>query len=610
MHRRLFILMLLLLPLIVSGQEGCGVKLKGSDKGDLNKALEHYAAHQYREASQLLRRVAQRNPKAAEPQFWLGMTAVKNGFNAAGVRKYFTACLDLCPHYPNALAHYYMGMILYTDEQYDEAVVALERYFNLANSSDDKAQTAVYDEASAYLHWSKFLAAAKINEAPFDPQKLQGVSTKRNEMLPFLTPDGKQCYFLRQVPVKKDRTSFYTKTSEDTQWKLMRSDMGDTAFTKGIELPPPFNQGLPEGSVTLTADGCTLYYSRIESAGGYANSDIYFTTLQNGRWQPLQNAGSNVNGDRTWESQPSITPDGSMLYFASNRKGGYGGTDIWRCRRLKNGDWGRPENLGSAINTVGNEKFPFIHSDGHTLYFVSDGWQGFGGYDIYFANMNDDGSRQPTNLGLPINTEGDELSFGVTADGTKGYFQGRYGTSSHSDVWMFDLYPAARPEPMAHCRLVVQDTSGMPLEAEAWFSRGDHYYGQGSLAMMLSMQEDNIVTISVKGMLPAILYLSATTVRRGGVGDEITLWPATIGTVVPLDVTMLKGSRLAPQSERVLDAWSQWLIENPRIHIAIECPKAADAKAIHDYLLNKKLRAERLSYRGGTDIKTIQLQIQ
>lgn len=609
MTPRLLILPLLILPLLASGQTSC-TKVKTSDKDDLDKALAHYEAFQYREASQLLRRVAQKNPKSPDPHFWLGMVSVKNGFNTTGVRKYFSQCIELCPNYPNALAHFYMGIIHYTDERYDEAVAELEQYFSMANNTDDKAQTSVYDEASAYLHWSRFLADAKLNTVPFDPHTLSAISTKRNEMLPFITHDGNRCYFLRQVATKKDKTSFYTKTMEETNWRLFCSDRNDTAFSRGTELPPPFNQGAPEGGVTLTADGHTLYYSRIVNTGGYANSDIFFTTLDDGKWGPLQNAGPNVNGDRSWESQPSITPDGSTLYFASNRKGGYGGTDIWRCRRLNNGDWSRPENLGSAINTSGNEKFPFIHADGHTLYFVSDGWQGFGGYDIYFADMDDASSRQPTNLGLPINTEGDELSFGVTTDGTRAYYSGKTASSSSSDVLTFDLYPAARPEPMAWCHLTVTDTLGTPLEAKAVSDRGHWTSHNGDIAMVLSMKDDNIVTVSQKGMLPEILLLSATTVRRRGVLQEVVLRPATIGTTAPLNITILSGSRLSPQTERVLDAWVAWLVENPRIHVEVACRKEADAKAIYDYLRKKRLRAERLSFRGGPHVKSPHLTVK
>jgi Tol biopolymer transport system component len=154
-------------------------------------------------------------------------------------------------------------------------------------------------------------------------------------------------------------------------------------------LPAPFNSGDPEGGVSLTADGRELYFSIIRTVAGYANSDVYCVRRVDGVWQQPDALGPQVNGDRTWESQPTVSPDGRTLIFASNRKGGQGGIDLWRCHRLKNGDWSRAENLGPAVNTAGNERLPFIHADSKTLYFASNGWQGFGGYDMYFINLTD-----------------------------------------------------------------------------------------------------------------------------------------------------------------------------------------------------------------------------
>ena len=605
----LSLLLLFLLLSYSSLHAQCGVKVKSGDREAYDRAVSHFEKRQYHEASQLLRRVAQRNPKAADPQFWLGMVAVKNGFNTTGVRKYFTKCIELCPNYPNALAHYYMGMILYTDEHYEEATAELESYFAIANKSDDAAQTAVYEEASAYLHWSRFLAEAELNRVPFDPHRLVGVSSKNNETLPYITADGRRCYFLREMAVKKPPT-FYQRTLEEKQWRLYCSEWKDSAFSKGVELPAPFNQGAPEGSVSVTADGCTLYFSRIEMVGGYANSDLYCAVwnAESRKWKERK-LGDIINGERSWESQPSITADGNILYFASNRKGGLGGTDIWRCHRLKNGDWSRPTNLGSSINTTGNEKFPFIHADGHTLYFLSDGWQGFGGYDVYFSDMDDASGTHPTNLGLPINTEDNEMSFSVVADGTRAYYPGRTEASRSGDILVFDLYPAARPEAMRHHVLVVTDSLGRTLPASAATRNGSWKAPQGTLTLMLSEKYDDVLTVTADSLMPAVIALPASEVRHGKVPGKVVLQPCGAGTTARLDVSFLSGSRLTPTAERVLDAWAAWLFEHPRIHVEVGCRKVTEAKAVYDYLIKKKLRAERLSYRGGTDIKYNQLKM-
>ena len=565
-------------PLTLQAQ--CGVKVKSADRSKFMEALAHYNSHNFRSAAAEMRKVAARNPKAAEPQFWLGMTAVHDGLKKKTKKSYFTKCIELCPTYPNALAHFYMGMIYYTDKRYDDAVAELNEYFTRANGSDDKEVTAAYEEASNYLYWSQFLAEATLNMAPFDPERLAGVSSKYNEALPYLSPDGRTFYYLRELPLEQERT-FYHRELEEKQWRLCYSLWQDSTFSRGAELPPPFNSGDPEGSVSMTADGNELYYSIIRRENGYANSDIYRVRRIDGRWQTPEALGPQVNGQRSWESQPTVSPDGRTLLFASNRKGGHGGTDIWRCHRLPNGDWSRAEALGENINTGGNEKMPFLAADGHTLYFLSNGWQGFGGYDVYFANLNDAYGNRPTNLGLPINTEGDEVSFGVTPDGRRAYFAGRTEASRSTDILVFDLYPAARPEAMRLHRITVGD--GRQTR---------------DTALMLAEQELNVVVLSSDSSLPAIFC---------GKARQVPARVALHDSVMPLGVTFLTGSRLTSEGEQVTDALAQWLTDHSRVHIAIECPKYTDAKAVYDRLRSKGLRAERLSFRGGTDIAKPQI---
>ena len=564
----------------------CGVKVKPADAKTYQEGLSHYEAKRYKEAAQALRRVAGRNPKAADPQFWLGMTAVKDGFNATAIRRYFTRCIELCPEYPNALAHFYMGMILYTDDKYEEAAVELQKYFDLANGSGstDKAVGAAYEEASNYLYWSQFLAEATLNMAPFDPHPVAGVSSKHDEMLPFLTVDGREFYYLRRMPEKQAPT-IYHRELEREEWHLCSGKWKDTAFDTGRPLPPPFNSGAPEGGVSITADGRELYYSVIHNVNGYSNSDIYMVRRdERGNWQRPQALGPQVNGDRSWESQPTVSADGRLLFFASNRQGGQGGIDIWRCHRLPNGDWSRAENMGPNVNTRGNEKAPFIAADSRMLYFLSDGWQGFGGYDIYFTNLADPYGNRPTNLGLPINTESDELSFGVTADGRQAYFSGRVEGSRSSEILMFDLYPAARPEAMKLCRLKVSGPRGA-----------------GDTLLVLSEQYDNTVTLADSLSLP---YIKCGRAREYG-ASVVTL----NDTLMPLYATFLAGSRLSSEGEQVADALAKWLTTRPRVRLMVECPKLTDAKAVCDRLRTKGIRPDRVSYHGGTDVPRPQIRL-
>lgn len=604
----------LMLAVALSAQdEGvtCGPKFKSADQATFQKAKSLYASKHYKESRELLHKLSSKYPSAPDPYFYLGMAAVNKDFNAAGIRRYFSKVLELCPNYPNALAHYYKAIVDYTDENYDDAVASLNRYFDITNQTRLAEYEAVYEEASNYLYWSQFLAEANKSKVPFNPSVVSGVSSKHNEYLPYLTPDGNSFYYLRQVP--EDRSaSFYKRDLQAKIWRLYRSDRRDTAYTEGVELAAPFNTSENEGAMSTTADNKVMYYSRMVMNNGKLNCDIFRTTFANGRWGAFESAGANVNGDKSWESQPSVTADGEYLYFASNREGGMGGTDIWRCHRLPNGDWSRAENLGPSINTPGNEKCPFIHADGKTLYFASDGWQGFGGYDMYFINVNDTYLQRPTNMGLPINSEADEICFGVTTDGSRGYYAGKppegIAGRGGSDVFSFDLYPAAQPEPMCLCSVRTLSSESKPLAAQVTVYRKGanrmRYVADaatGELSVMLSMQVDNLVVASAKDYVPAVRIIKASAVKQQSTStiSDLQMQPLKKGGRYPLSGIQLTTSGLNDAGKTILDAYIEFLRENPMVHIRIEGVTENVVRAVYDYMVAQKLRPERLSYKAG-----------
>jgi Tol biopolymer transport system component len=198
-------------------------------------------------------------------------------------------------------------------------------------------------------------------------------------------------------------------------------------FVLNQPMPEPFNQNSNnnQGAVSITIDNNHLYVTICEGP----NCDIWVSDNEDGTWSQLRNLGASINGRRSWESQPSISSDGKMLFFASIRPGNIGfelddpntqTSDIWMSKQDENGNWLPAKNLGPIINTTGNEKSPFIHSDSKTLYFSSDGHYGVGGYDIYYSKMLPDGKwSEPKNIGYPINTENDEIGFIVNTNGKK-----------------------------------------------------------------------------------------------------------------------------------------------------------------------------------------------
>jgi len=553
MKRHLLILISLLFLGSIQAQ-----KLSHKEQAALEQAIALYQDHHYNEAKTILRKLSAKHPQMAEPFFYLGMMAADEEKNATAIRRYFTKLEELAPDYSNAIAHFYFAIIDYTDEKYELAVQHLNRYFDLVNQTQDKASMQVYNDASNYLYWSQFLSEAMLNQVPFNPQVIRGVSSRTDEYLPYLTWDRKEFYYLRNV-VQKDNNAFYTKTHEKSTPMLCMSKLKNDRYTSGEPLPFPFNQGASEGNVTLTADGNTIHYT----AQGPNSFDIYRSVKVEGIWQKAEPLGKQVNSDKYWDAQPSITPDGNWLYFASNREGGYGGTDIWRCHRLPNGDWSRAENLGPSVNTSGNEKSPFIHADGKTLYFSSNGWQGFGGYDMYFINLKS-GDQRPTNMGMPINGDGDDICFGITADGCQGYYAEKMKENNGEggyDIFMFELYPDARPESM---KIVT-----------------------------LEERQDKIV-VRRKGADDAV-YLNTDTYMVPSKGDYVVA--RYKDGMIYSDTKLTSGDgRMTEEGRMAVDLYADFLLEHPFKNALIQGPE----EILNHMVNNRKINRNRLSQGGLT----------
>ena len=188
-----------------------------------------------------------------------------------------------------------------------------------------------------------------------------------------------------------------------------------------------------------------MYFTACDRPGGMGSCDIYFSAFNDGKWSEPYNLRSPVNSSH-WESQPSISADGKRLFFSGNRPGGMGGKDLWYSVMNDRNQWITPVNMGDKINTEGDEMSPFIHFDGKTLYFASDGKTGLGGFDIFMTRMNSDSTwSEPQNLGYPINTYNDEMGLVIESGGKKAYFSSIRDKINSKDIFYFDLYESARP---------------------------------------------------------------------------------------------------------------------------------------------------------------------
>jgi outer membrane protein OmpA-like peptidoglycan-associated protein len=193
---------------------------------------------------------------------------------------------------------------------------------------------------------------------------------------------------------------------------LWFTDREGAGWSRALNYGGIINSEKDEGSPYITPDGEYVYFVQCETEDGLGDCDIYVAQMDyNGKWQNIRNLGENVN-TKYWDSQPYLSMDGEYLYFASDRPGGQGGTDIWRCKRLRNGKWGPARNLGPEVNTGGDEKSPTLAPNGTDLFFSSNGHARMGGMDLYRSVLVKDDKWTPAqNIGQPFNSPADDMFF-------------------------------------------------------------------------------------------------------------------------------------------------------------------------------------------------------
>jgi outer membrane protein OmpA-like peptidoglycan-associated protein len=321
---------------------------------------------------------------------------------------------------------------------------------------------------------NKEIAAKKVKNCEFAIEAMKkpvqfspvdvgsGINSSDDEYWPSITADGHTLMFTRQPNVSTNPT-FTGVVQEDFYISYLSGKIWQKAFNAGA----PLNTAQNEGAQTLSSDGGYMFFAACNRPGGVGNCDIYFSAFRDGMWSEPSNLGSPVN-TKHWESTPSISADGRTLFFSSSRPGGFGGKDIWLTRLNKKNQWTEPVNLGENINTEGDEMSPFIHFDGKTLYYASDGKPGMGGFDLFFTRLKYDSTwTKPQNLGYPINTYNDEMGLVIESGGQKAYYSSTRDKSKGKDIFSFNLYESARPNPVSYMKGKVYDKeTGKLLKAE------------------------------------------------------------------------------------------------------------------------------------------------
>ncbi|HBS86124.1 MAG: hypothetical protein A2W91_07805 [Bacteroidetes bacterium GWF2_38_335] len=511
--------------------------------------------------------------------------------------------------YADPVAVLYFADALKINQKYEEAIPEYQKYRTLV-PKDPRGETG---EKSCEL-------AAKWVELPtrYEILNQKEFNSKQLDFSPsFADQDYKTIYFTSSRQAKPS-----TKINPISGEYF--SDIFMSQFTKKLawSIPEPLNDTInsdyDEASPTLSSDGTELFFNRCVNKKNETNAcQVYQSVRQAGSdWETTQLV--EIFGDTISAYHPSLSADGTQLFFSSNKITGQGGYDIWMIERSgKGAPWTKPVNMGKEINTPGNEMFPFIREDG-ALYFASNTHLGMGGLDIFRAEKQIDGKWKVENMKYPVNSSSDDFGIIFMGRDEKGYFSSSRritGSKGGDDIYFFELPPlefslqgkvkdATTDDPIAGAKIKIFGSDGSDIEIST--------IEDGTFKYNLQKNTDYVFVVSKDGYLKGKGKASTSDLADSyAFMNDVTLAPLAKSIDLPNIYYDFGDFTLREESKVELDKLVKTLVSNPNITIEIGSHtdmvgSDADnlvlsqkrAQSVVEYLISKGIEKERLTAKG------------
>lgn len=625
MLKQFCLILFICMPFLVAGQSGLSTKSKKA------QALFVLAEEAYRkgkpdEAIVHLDEALKRDKKFLEAYLLKADIFFKTKQYAAEVKELEQVlAIDSAFFIPS---YYNMGVAKYHLGDFDEVEYWMEAF----KTKNKGRRTRLRPDD--WVKRAVFAKEAVSHPVPINPINLGAeVNSTYDEYWPSITADGERLIFTVLVP--RDTVRFKQQALPKNSVNFREDFYGSSAAHEQWQPREPLlsiNTDSNEGAQALSADGNWMFFTACGRKDTKGSCDIYFSKRIPGGWSQPVNLGAPVNSP-FWESQPTFSADGTTLYFISGRPGGVGNNDIWQASIvgfLKNGTpfFGDLKNLGKSVNSRGDESSPFIHHDGQTLYFSSNGWMGMGAMDLFLSRKDSAGQwQEPVNLGYPINSGSDETGLVINAKGDRAYFSsdGLGDKNNGKDIYMFELPEIIRPIPAAYvkgrifdkeskqqlkARLKVKEIDSGELIAAVYST--EH---SGEYLFCLPVGKDYGLTVRKPGYLfysgyfdvadqnsvdnPQVIDIYLSKIKPG---ERIVLRNVFFET----DSYMLKNES-SGELQEVIDLLAQnkemkveigGHTDNVGSHSYNQQLSQKRAKAVIDYLLSKGVNGDRLKFKG------------
>jgi outer membrane protein OmpA-like peptidoglycan-associated protein len=624
-------LSILLLTFLTFESLNAQERLSGNYKKDFDKAAYLWNSKgDFSEALVIFKNLLEQDPTNSFLKFAIGDCYLNSMNEKYKALTYLKQAVDsvvpsmngfIYQNYKNRLAPFdvynLLGIAYRINYEFDKGLAAFEKYENLMGLYMNEQERKDLKREIAYCKTGKNLVKYPVEIEVTSLGKV--VNGKFPDYAPVLSADEKTLIFTSRRGNDWDK-------KDPNDFKFYEQVYISEKNAKGEwSVPVPISQrinrlGIHQATVGLSVDGQQLLlYSCFEEPNG----NIYYSKLEGGEW--MEPVPFDAINSKASEVDACFNSDGSVIYFSSDRKGGYGGFDIYKITKLANGKWSIPQNLGPEINTDRDERSPFIHPDGVTMFFASDGHESMGGFDILQSTQDERKNwLKPENIGYPINTTDDDLFYVTSVDGKRAYYaSAKLDGEGDKDLYMLEIKKVVEEKPltvMSGTFSIGDANNTVPPDAQIIVT--DNETGDlvavfrpnqktGKYLFILPPGKNYNVSYEASGYLfNSENLIVPKNSAYNAIQREIKLAPIRANESIVLNNVFFdfNSDNLTPDSKIELEKLKKLLLKNPSIRVEISghTDSKGNAKLNKDLSSRRANSVKKLLVENGIDSKRIE----